>query len=120
MKQEELVKLIKEGIEKVLNENIGNLDDLILYAENNSDIYNTLYWVEQALLKKVKRGIVPDREHLIDCSTLRKIQQYAVKQYSKEVTPIYLTSEEKRQLREKFADDILEWIDWQTDNDKEE
>lgn len=119
LNESQLRNIIKESIKKVLKENVGSLDDIILYARNDRKIYDALYLVKSALLKKVKSGVTPDRNQLADSSTLRKIQQFAIKNYSKEITPIFLSAEEKRKLREDFADSILEWIDYDMNNREE-
>lgn len=119
LNESQLRNIIKESIKKVLKENTGSLDDLILYARNDRKIYDALYLVKSALLKKVKSGVTSDRNQLADSSTLRKIQQFAIKNYSKEITPIFLSAEEKRKLREDFADSILEWIDYDMNNHEE-
>ena len=88
LNESQLRNIIKESIKKVLKENTGSLDDLILYARNDRKIDDALYLVKSALLKKVKSGVTPDRNQLADSSTLRKIQQFAIKNYSKEIIAI--------------------------------
>lgn len=56
-----------------------NTDLLIIYIRNSRDIYALTEWLQNALLKKVNRGLTPSVEYLANCSTMKKIVRMAAK-----------------------------------------
>ena len=59
-----------------------NTDLLIIYIRNSRDIYALTEWLQNALLKKVNRGLTPSVEYLANCSTMKKIVRMAAKMLS--------------------------------------
>ena len=49
-----------------------NTDLLIIYIRNSRDIYALTEWLQNALLKKVNRGLTPSVEYLANCSTMKR------------------------------------------------
>lgn len=49
-----------------------NTNLLIIYIRNSRDIYALTEWLQNALLKKVNRGLTPSVEYLANCSTMKK------------------------------------------------
>ena len=45
-----------------------NTNLLIIYIRNSRDIYALTEWLQNALLKKVNRGLTPSVEYLANCS----------------------------------------------------
>lgn len=58
-----------------------NTDLLIIYIRNSRDIYALTEWLQNALLKKVNRGLTPSVEYLANCSTMKKIVRMAAKMF---------------------------------------
>lgn len=59
-----------------------NTNLLIIYIRNSRDIYALTEWLQNALLKKVNRGLTPSVEYLANCSTVKKIVRMAAKMLS--------------------------------------
>ncbi|UBU95440.1 MAG: hypothetical protein [Bacteroides phage LoVEphage] len=59
-----------------------NTNLLIIYNRNSRDIYALTEWLQNALLKKVNRGLTPSVEYLANCSTMKKIVRMAAKMLS--------------------------------------
>ena len=59
-----------------------NTNLLIIYIRNSRDIYALTEWLQNALLKKVNRGLTPSVEYLANCSTMKKIVRMAAKMLS--------------------------------------
>ncbi|MCD8206304.1 MAG: hypothetical protein LUD72_00035 [Bacteroidales bacterium] len=90
----------------------------ILYLiQNDADLYRTIHWLVQACVKKAKRGVTLDRDHLTDCSTMRQLCQLAVRTYVKRTGfKPYLSREDKRLIRQTLADEILDDVDYEMQN----
>lgn len=107
-----LKKVIKECVSKIINENVCDIDDLILFAKNNEEIYERLTWLANAIRKKMNRGIEIDKNILINCSVMKKIQQFAVREYTKNFCSIgyKFTPDQKLKLRTELAEKVLDMI----------
>ena len=75
-----------------------NTDLLIIYIRNSRDIYALTEWLQNALLKKVNRGLTPSVEYLANCSTMKKIVRMAAKCF-----PIRIIRPRTKQEKEQAA-----------------
>lgn len=118
---ESVAHRVTESIIRKLNENDvadiyhnDALSNIALTIENDEEIYRLMTWLKNALAKKVKNGIVPDRDYLADCSTVRKIAQMAVRKNAEfykvqlEERPPYLSNAQKQEIRYHIADLIFD------------
>lgn len=83
-----------------------NTDLLIIYIRNSRDIYALTEWLQNALLKKVNRGLTPSVEYLANCSTMKKIVRMAAKMLSDQDHKT-ATKQEKRKAYEKKRAEII-------------
>ena len=74
-----------------------NTDLLIIYIRNSRDIYALTEWLQNALLKKVNRGLTPSVEYLANCSTMKKIVRMAAKMLSDQEHKTVTKKKNKRQ-----------------------
>lgn len=56
-----------------------NTNLLIIYIRNSRDIYALTEWLQNALLKKVNRGLTPSVEYLANCSTMKRSSGWRLK-----------------------------------------
>lgn len=88
-----------------------NTDLLIIYIRNSRDIYEFTEWLQNALLKKVKRGLTPNVEHLANCSTMKKIVRLAANMVVSEESKT-VTKQEKEQAAREHAAYIIECVEY--------
>lgn len=77
-----------------------NTDLLIIYIRNSRDIYALTEWLQNALLKKVNRGLTPSVEYLANCSTMKKIVRMAAKMLSDQDHKTATKQEKEQAARE--------------------
>ncbi len=80
-----------------------NTNLLIIYIRNSRDIYALTEWLQNALLKKVNRGLTPSVEYLANCSTMKKIVRMAAKMLSDQDHKT-ATKQEKEQAAKRTCD----------------
>lgn len=83
-----------------------NTNLLIIYIRNSRDIYALTEWLQNALLKKVNRGLTPSVEYLANCSTMKKIVRMAAKMLSDQDHKT-ATKQEKEQAAKETAINYL-------------
>lgn len=93
-----------------------NTDLLIIYIRNSRDIYALTEWLQNALLKKVNRGLTPSVEYLANCSTMKKIVRMAAQMLS-DLDHKTATKQEKEQAARVHAADIIGCVEYLA-NDK--
>lgn len=81
------------------------VNDMYLLANNVYNFYKVIEWLENALTKKVKRGLFPEVEYLTQCSTLKQLTGQIYKECG-----FYLSANEKKDFRRLVALDILEAV----------
>ena len=47
--------------------------NLMIYVQNDRDVYTLIEWLQNTLAKKIRKGITPDTEFLKNSSTVKKI-----------------------------------------------
>ena len=47
--------------------------NLMIYVQNDRDVYVFIEWLQNTLAKKISKGITPDKEFLKNSSTVKKI-----------------------------------------------
>ncbi len=99
--------------------------DIAVYAENQREIYDTLWNLKLALQKKMKRGEEINIDVLTNSSIMRKIMQKAIREfneYNKEndLPVMHLDNEAKQGLRQYFAEKIFDWIEEENINNMNE
>lgn len=85
-----------------------NTDLLIIYIRNSRDIYALTEWLQNALLKKVNRGLTPSVEYLANCSTMKKIVRMAANKTA--------TKQEKEQAAKEHAIYIIGCVEYLANN----
>lgn len=88
-----------------------NTDLLIIYIRNSRDIYALTEWLQNALLKKVNRGLTPSVEYLANCSTMKKIVRMAAK-----IGSMTATKQEKEQAAKEHAIYIIGCVEYLANN----
>lgn len=88
-----------------------NTDLLIIYIRNYRDIYTLTELLQNALLKKVKRGLTPSAEYLAKCTTMKKIIRVA-SNLMYEAEHKILTKQEKDQAAREHAAYIIECVEY--------
>lgn len=126
--EKNLRKAIMESISEVVGINEwteeGNkVEDILLIASNDYEIYKELDWLYKAIMKKVRRGVEFDYDKLVDCSVMRRIQQDAIRNFNKiqkenDLPLAFPSNEDKREIRKEFADKIVEWMEYEKNNPK--
>lgn len=88
-----------------------NTDLLIIYIRNSRDIYALTEWLQNALLKKVNRGLTPSVEYLANCSTMKKIVRMAAKMLFDQDHKT-ATKQEKEQAAREHAAYIIGYVEY--------
>ena len=47
--------------------------NLMIYVQNDREVYTLIEWLQNTLAKKISKGITPDKEFLKNSSTVKKI-----------------------------------------------
>lgn len=81
------------------------------YIRNSRDIYALTEWLQNALLKKVNRGLTPSVEYLANCSTMKKIVRMAAKMLSDQDHKT-ATKQEKEQAAREHAAYIIGCVEY--------
>lgn len=92
-----------------------NTNLLIIYIRNSRDIYALTEWLQNALLKKVNRGLTPSVEYLANCSTMKRIVRMAAKMLSDQDHKT-ATKQEKEQAAKEHAAYIIECVEYLANN----
>lgn len=84
---------------------------LAMYIRNTSEIYDITSWLQNCIIKKVNKGILPQLEYLANCSTMKTIIRKAAKLLYKYdgITP---TKQEKQQAAREHAEHILDGVQY--------
>lgn len=108
--ESDLHRIVSESVKKVLNEDYEGLShnawNLYLMLENNDGMW--FNWLQNALLKKAKRGAELSVEQLANSSVVKtKIREYAKEMIENEYNDGPITQEDKRTAALQFAERML-------------
>lgn len=101
--------VLREEKEQVTLEHY--LNEIELIVGNTHSIYNDMLWCAIAIMKKVKRGIEPSFDHLVNSSIVKTIQREAVKEADKYCEMPGKRNEVLSSVREIIANKILDMVD---------
>lgn len=101
--------VLREEKEQVTLEHY--LNEIELIVDNTHSIYNDMLWCAIAIMKKVKRGIEPSFDHLVNSSIVKTIQREAVKEADKYCEMPGKRNEVLSSVREIIANKILDMVD---------
>lgn len=84
-----------------------NAERMVIYINNTYDIYRVTEWLVNCLVKKMQKGLVPDVNHLANCSTMKKILGMAAK-LVRENDGARVTAQERKEVALAHAASIIE------------
>lgn len=84
-----------------------NAERMVIYINNTYDIYRITEWLVNCLVKKMKKGLAPDANHLAYCSTMKKIMGMAAK-LVQTCDGAKVTAQERREVAINHAQYIIE------------
>ena len=84
---------------------------LTMYIRNTSELYNITSRLQNCIIKKINKGIQPQVEYLVNCSTMKGIIRETAKLLYKYdgITP---TRQEKQEAVREHAKYILECVQY--------
>lgn len=83
---------------------------LTITAINNYEIYKCIEWLKKCLIKKITRGIIPDVNHLSECSTMKKIIRDSKKLHINFGGCVFWDRNYEREARAELAKIIIDEI----------
>lgn len=92
-----------------------NAERMVIYINNTYDIYRITEWLVNCLVKKMKKGLVPDVNHLAYCSTMKKIMGMAAK-LVQTCDGARVTAQERREVALAHAASIIESAEYLVNN----
>ena len=82
------------------------MNRILLYAQNESDIYNLKQWLAECVAKRIKSGKEVSVEHLANCSTMQKITCVAAKICKRYGEPF--TIQDRKEAAIAIAESVIE------------
>lgn len=82
------------------------MNRILLYAQNERDIYNLQQWLAECVAKRIKSGKEVSVEHLANCSTVKDIICMAAKICKRYGEPF--TMQDKKEAAVTIAESIIE------------
>ena len=82
------------------------MNNLILYINYSREIYCVTEWLENALAKKIRKGLRPEIGVLANCSTMKKIVSMAAKMARENGETV--TVSERKEAALQHAEAVLE------------
>ena len=82
------------------------MNRILLYAQNERDIYNLQQWLAECVAKRIKSGKEVSVEHLANCSVMKDIIGMAAKICKKYGEPF--TMQDRKDAAVKIAESIIE------------
>lgn len=92
-----------------------NAERMVIYINNTYDIYRITEWLVNCLVKKMKKGLAPDANHLAYCSTMKKIMGMAAK-LVQTCDGAKVTAQERREVALAHAASIIESAEYLVNN----
>lgn len=89
----------------------NNAYRLNLYIDNSSEIYAVTEWLENALAKKIRKGLQPDLTYLANCSTTKRVLAMAAKMV-RDFDGVNVTKSEKMEAANRYAERVLDNATW--------
>lgn len=93
----------------------NNAYRLNLYIDNSREIYAVTEWLQNALAKKIKRGLKPDLLYLANCSTTKKVLSMAAKMV-RDFDGIKVTTAERMEAANRYAEIVTDNAIWIAEN----
>lgn len=82
------------------------MNRILLYANNDRDVYKLQQWLAECVAKRIKSGKEVSVEHLANCSTMQKITCAAAKICNKYGEPF--TSQDRKEAAVSIAESVIE------------
>ena len=82
------------------------MNRILLYAQNERDIYNLQQWLAECVAKRIKSGKDVSVEHLANCSTMKDIIGMAAKICKKYGESF--TMQDRKEASVNIAESIIE------------
>lgn len=82
------------------------MNRILLYAQNERDIYNLQQWLAECVAKRIKSGKEVSVEHLVNCSTMQKITCAAAKICKRYGEPF--TMQDRKEAAVTIAESVIE------------
>ncbi len=112
LNKQRLHRIIKESVNKVLNEGVygypDDIDMIILCAKNDRDCYDLYENLFRMVAKKYARGVELDVDFLANSSLMKKYQQFCFRKFKNEQGIITKSSPYnfRRYMAERMIEDI--------------
>ena len=82
------------------------MNRILLYAQNDRDVYKLQQWLADCVAKRIKSGKEVNVEHLANCSTMQKITCAAAKICNKYGEPF--TMQDRKEAAVSIAESVIE------------
>lgn len=82
------------------------MNRILLYAQNDRDVYKLQQWLAECVAKRIKSGKEVSVEHLANSSTMKDIIGMAAKICKKYGEPF--TSQDRKEAAVKIAESVIE------------
>lgn len=82
------------------------MNRILLYAQNDRDVYKLQQWLAKCVAKRIKSGKEVSVEHLANCSTMQKITCAAAKICNKYGEPF--TIQDRKEATIAIAESVIE------------
>ena len=82
------------------------MNRILLYAQNDRDVYKLQQWLAKCVAKRIKSGKEVSVEHLANCSTMQKITCAAAKICNKYGEPF--TIQDRKEAAIAIAESVIE------------
>lgn len=82
------------------------MNRILLYARNESDIYNLQQWLADCVANRIKSGKEVSVEHLANCSTMKDIICMAAKICKRYGEPF--TIQDRKEAAVSIAESVIE------------
>lgn len=92
-----------------------NAERMVIYINNTYDIYRITEWLVNCLVKKMKKGMAPDVNHIAYCSTMKKIMGMAAK-LVQTYDGARVTAQERGEVALAHAASIIESAEYLVNN----
>jgi hypothetical protein len=92
------------------------MNNITIYIDNSREIYALTEWLEKCVAKRMAKGQAVTVDHLVNCSTMRKIVGMAAKM-NRENDSYICSKEEKQEAAKAHAQYIIECAEYLAKND---
>ena len=80
--------------------------NLMIYIQNERDVYDVIQCLQDTLVKKIQKGVIPEREVLKKCSSVKKIISLG-KKYLYEYDHQIASKKDINEAKEIITDNII-------------